>query len=546
LGAGLVIDDLPYFAPLKDSLQNRMFPSPILNSGRIGLIMKRMGLGYVPPTEYPESRNSDFDRLTPFRLDLSKLEYRENWSQLAKLSAERLPSTTVIESEFLAERMPVLSIVVDPYDLYDNSLGIYSNPYQKGRNWERLSFVSYFDNGKLQFASGAGIRIHGGKSRAHPDKNFRISFREIYGQSGLKRSLLNGKEKGSLESIVVKKPIQYFKLTEALAYDISSKIGCITPMNTPVVVFLNGEEHGEGFSYLYEHLGRPFLETYFGHDEFIFLRTKEKESERRWPVEYREFLKWAHDGNIAMTMEEVEKWVSLDNFTYWWISQIYCANSDPYQGLAVLNTKDSDSRWFWVNWDMDHSIANLYEHDINIWEQEKILVELFDDWRVEDDPRAVLMRRLVDEDKDFVKYFENEVMTALNHKIERRFLSDKLAHYKGIAKRFKIEDVRYLERTEQFLDNRNLHMFRLMKKYFGAPDFFTLDVETSKKCDFEIDGYITDSSYTGRYFEGTEVFIEILGNKRASFWLVNGTKVAGGDGIHVCIDTNVTIEPIFD
>ena len=94
---------------------------------------------------------------------------------------EALPSTTLVSDYWVDKRLPLLSIAIDQYDLRQPTHGLRSSPTSRGRDWERPGYLSYFDDGQLRFASGVGIRIHGGKSRRLPKKSFRVYFRDIYG-----------------------------------------------------------------------------------------------------------------------------------------------------------------------------------------------------------------------------------------------------------------------------------------------------------------------------------------------------------------------------
>ena len=44
----------------------------------------------------------------------------------------------------------------------DPVTGLLPNKMKHGEEWEREGSVSYFDAGKLLFATGVGVRIHGG------------------------------------------------------------------------------------------------------------------------------------------------------------------------------------------------------------------------------------------------------------------------------------------------------------------------------------------------------------------------------------------------
>jgi hypothetical protein len=84
--------------------------------------------------------------------------------------------------------IPSFSIVMDLRDLFDPATGIFANPGQDGRAWERpCSFELLHPDGTEGFQTPAGIRIRGGFSRStsNPKHAFRLFFRSEYGAGKL-------------------------------------------------------------------------------------------------------------------------------------------------------------------------------------------------------------------------------------------------------------------------------------------------------------------------------------------------------------------------
>ena len=88
--------------------------------------------------------------------------------------------------------LPSFSIVLNLADLFDPATGIYANPGQDGRDWERPCSVELIHpDGTPGFHVPAGIRIRGGFSRStnNPKHAFRLFFREEYGAAKLRYPL---------------------------------------------------------------------------------------------------------------------------------------------------------------------------------------------------------------------------------------------------------------------------------------------------------------------------------------------------------------------
>ncbi len=92
--------------------------------------------------------------------------------------------------------IPSISVVTDVKHLFDGDTGIYSNPGQQGREWERPCSVELINpDDKKGFQVDAGIRIRGGFSRdlSNPKHAFRLFFRDVYGPGKLNFPLFGKK-----------------------------------------------------------------------------------------------------------------------------------------------------------------------------------------------------------------------------------------------------------------------------------------------------------------------------------------------------------------
>ena len=110
-------------------------------------------------------------------------------------NGQALPSPTIDRTYIIDgdnHNLPVISIITDEDHLWDWNTGIYvmgpnastNFPYF-GSNfwqpWSRKSRMEYFDrNQNKQFEAVFDLEIHGGYSRAEPQKSFRIDAKSIY------------------------------------------------------------------------------------------------------------------------------------------------------------------------------------------------------------------------------------------------------------------------------------------------------------------------------------------------------------------------------
>ncbi|MCH5273566.1 MAG: CotH kinase family protein [Lachnospiraceae bacterium] len=107
--------------------------------------------------------------------------------------------------------VPVISIVTDPDSLYDEETGIFVNPTQSGREWERPAHFEYFlPDGQRELSLNIGLRIHGGYSRNMTIKSFRVYARAEYDTQKnfqydfFSGSMIPAKEKNGKEKTIEK------------------------------------------------------------------------------------------------------------------------------------------------------------------------------------------------------------------------------------------------------------------------------------------------------------------------------------------------------
>jgi hypothetical protein len=76
---------------------------------------------------------------------------------------------------------PLISLAVDPSDLYSPEIGIVRNFMEDGWFWERPGWITYLDAGGVCFEGPVGVRIQGMTTRYKRNKSFKVFFRDIHG-----------------------------------------------------------------------------------------------------------------------------------------------------------------------------------------------------------------------------------------------------------------------------------------------------------------------------------------------------------------------------
>jgi hypothetical protein len=543
---GLVLEDSHHFSLIKDNLQNLTIPSPHLNFGKRGHLMRQYGLDYMVPEDYSNFFNpetGEFRLKHMIKLDTTKGLVLKEWTTPDGVSPDKLPSTLIMKPADMPRNVTVISIVADKEDLYSEKKGIFTNANKKGREWERPAFISYYQNRKLVFATGVGIRVHGGGVRKAEVKSLRFYFRDIYGLKEIESELIfNRKTIHPLKRFVLRKEPNFYN---ALAFDISEKLGCRVPMIQIVRVFLNGELYGDRYA-MTEHLSKDYLYSNFGHTDYVFVRSKPEKVRR--PLKYKQLLQWANDENESINMLAAEKYVNIKNLSLWWISQIFTANTSIYQGVALLDQSDHEKKWFWVNWDMDNAVRNKDEKEKEIWKQDFILRKLFNN-RYHRRPRAVIFRRLMNEDPQYRRYFGQLLANSLNHLLTVEFLNSRIDYYENIDRELDLP-TDYHEDSRRFFRFRAPFTLKLMEKHFNLPSAYSCSVSGPDNLQYKVDGFSYSKPYRGWYFKDTPVQIQVNsdgGKLKVKYWLVNGEKIATKDNrIRYVVKADTVIKVIME
>jgi hypothetical protein len=451
-----------------------------------------------------------------------------------------MPSSTLVAPEEIARGVPILSLYVEPGHLYDPKTGILRHTVEKGIAWERPASVSYYDAGRLLYAAEAGIRVHGGKSRQFsPVMSYRLYFRKQYGADEFPRALLFAPHREPLTRFVAHNDLRqdkrgmWWHFVNPLAYDIVRRMGGVAPQTKPAMVYLNGQL--QGAYVLTEHtLHAGFLRSTFGHSSF----TSTEFADRHAIGRRLRRLK-------TLTMDEVASEIDLASFTRWYIATVWCAVSDPFQGLFMKDDTRPDARWFLVNWDMDHAFQDLYRQapDGMPWEQ-----DTFRTLRGRRDIRTELVVRLLNEDPAYLAYFKERLVETVNHDLTPEFLQERFDYYARMATELRVPHREYLPILERFLRLRTGAVMRQAPRYLGSSATYRYTLEATDGGRLQLNGRDVGRRFTGWYFQDMPVRVEAVGGPAHVFahWVVNGDRlVHAGPVLSLPATRHAAIQAVF-
>jgi len=247
-----------------------------------------------------------------------------------------IASPTVTQTFFISEpvHLPVLSLVTDPANLWDQQTGIYvegldpQNPNYKqhGRAWERPVSLTFFDDDhSLGFALDAGVRIFGGTTRELAKKSFIVYFRKAYGQDKLHYRLFKERKRDSFTSLVIRNGGDdgwgsRSRMRDALVQALAAGEGLPGSAKRSVFLYLNGMPWG--IYNLREHIDADYLANNLGFKQADLLRerqTVKAGDASEWQANFAFFA--SHDLRSATNYAQAQKLVDIKNFTDYQITQ---------------------------------------------------------------------------------------------------------------------------------------------------------------------------------------------------------------------------------
>ncbi len=460
------------------------------------------------------------------------------WRFAVQWSPEALPSSRAVPANEIASGVPVLSLTLSDVDLNDPAKGLLSNKREHGEEWEREGSVSYYEAGTLRFASGVGVRIHGGGSRiTAPRPGFRLYFRRKYGPREVPPGVFFSPAAQPVRRIVIHDDVRrdgkidwYF--ANPLAYDIARAIGAIAPETKPVRFFLNGEYYGPFV--VTERFDERFFAAHWGYDD-ILLSQAEMNTLWDWVKTTR-----------PLTMANVSRDVNIENLTRWFLAVAFTATRDAYQGPGqFLDRTKTTGEWFWVNWDMDQSFR-----DWNLDSYQYLLERVAEDRRGRNpaEPRSVILSQLMAEDPQYRDYLKRAVQKALNHQLTQAFLMERYEHYLTTSMELQVKRLDYLPRLRQFLERRRAFFRLTSEQWLNTTPSQRVAIVAPANVDVLVEGERVKGGYDGLYFPDIELTADIPADQRQGFtgWSVNGSLVPGVAPLKFKADRDTQIEAVFN
>ena len=295
--------------------------------------------------------------------------------------------------------IPTLSLVMDMDDIFNQPNGIWSNSQSRGRLWERLTSVEFFDpnDPDREFQVNSAIRIQGRASRV-PSSSikhaFRLIFKDDYGPEGneqptggptkLNFRWFEGSPVDRFDTIVLRGGYNYSYLhgsndqniraqyiRERFMRDAQIATGQLGSHGSYVHLYVNGLYFG-----LYAPQERPdasFMAQHLGGDKEDYDVISAGEVRSGSADAWNELLsRAAEDLSIQENYDAVMELLDVESLIDYMIVHIWGGTTDwPAPGGQLRNwvvgreRKDGEGFKFFV-WDAEYSIQGTSDNVVNV------------------------------------------------------------------------------------------------------------------------------------------------------------------------------------
>jgi hypothetical protein len=487
-----------------------------------------------------------------------------------------LPSKTLTNTYLIdfTTTLPVISLSTAPANLFDEHTGIYvlgdnaqsEFPYWGAnfwQDWERPVHVELFEiDGTQGFSVDAGIKIFGSWSRLNDQKSFAIHFRGEYGLNNLDYKLFDNLPYNSYKSFVLRNSGGDWNVTmfrDALMQSLLYGIDIDKQEYRPSVVLINGIYWG--ILNIREKISEHFLAQHHNVDpDSLDILEKNASVIQGTRVDYidlRSFVGY-NDLSIQSNFEYVETQMDVDEFTRYFVSEIYFENIDwPGNNIRYWQS-NNNGKWRWILFDTDRGFGlfapNGFSHNTLEWATSK-------DGTGYNQPWSTFFLRHLLGNLTFKYNFINCFADYSNTIFSPLVVINKIDSIKSKIEleiprhgiRWGLYDLnKWLDNVQDlrdFANQRIAYMRDYYIKKFALSGLSTvnLSISDTTKGNIKLNSLnINNSSWSGTYF--LDVPIKIIAQPKAGYRFVkwDGSMYSSEDTLMVTLNDTLNLNAVFE
>ena len=292
-----------------------------------------------------------------------------------QIPSEILTCTYIIDDTRTFD-IPVISIVTDPDNLWNDTIGIYcqgtngvsgngvSHPVNFNRDWRRPCNVEIFNNPHDQdINQQCDLSIGGGYSRAYPEKSLELNAEKKYeGENSFDVRLFAKKPYYRFKSLNLRNSGNDFygsMFRDAMQQTLYA--GYVDVDNLayqPAIHYINGEYYG--ILNIRERSNHHHVASNWGYDkedlDFVYTPDSKYMGDKN-ALNELVALVTAGDYSIAQ-YEKIRKLLDVDEYINYVLIQSFSANTDWMSNNVKFYRYRNNGLFRWILFDLDHGFSS--------------------------------------------------------------------------------------------------------------------------------------------------------------------------------------------
>lgn len=418
-------------------------------------------------------------------------------------------------------RLPVLSLITDPKNLWDEDIGIFVkgndfNYAKRSDDWIHGGSIQYFENQKLLANDEVDFKIYGAGTRKLPKKSISIIARDP-----MKDHFFDSNGVEFIDGFVLRACYSnYSRFKNETVYGVNTLMGkkTLTQELHPCVVYINHKYWG--LYNLMERKNRTFIENHYKTkvkdvlNANIIEANVLKGSKKNYDLLLDTLAKMDMNKQYAFTY--LDEKIDLLSFSDFWIHELYTTKADRHNN-RFWKSKSDTAKWRFISYDFDSGLKQPKSQNFinHMADTVPAGINIFGCLMQNSEVRSLFFQRLC----DYINfgYTYNKVADILQQ-------FDDLTHNE-----FKKDYERWSEKMEHSLDTGDLQKKKILqfiidRNNYLLSDFashlgYSIPVKISnpnpEMGELWVNGYLVKSEAI--YFSGMEIQIKIQAKKDHNF-----------------------------
>jgi len=310
-----------------------------------------------------------------------------------------------------------------------------ANYHDRGSETELEINFAYLVNGEEKLNHGAGLRANGNSSRIYPNRSLRLYAKKGYGPKYFEYPFFSGHSGNSFKRLILRnggQDTEETMLRDGLMHRATRKMNFDIQEYQPVILFINGEYWG--IYNLRERYDKKYFERKHGIEEEDLDFIKSGEIKEGDDVDLKALFDFLRNNSLSdsKNYQRITEWIDIDNFTDYYIAQIFAGNVDwPQSNTEYWRKRTSfdptapygqDGRWRVVLKDLDYSVGKRWEgYSYKANDLERVTLSSSDTTF----NNATLIIRSLLENESFSRQFINRFADILNSSLRSDVFLDK-------------------------------------------------------------------------------------------------------------------------